>query len=1453
MPGATLTHPRYIPLGVLGRGAQGLVLSVQDRESPERKLVAKLWTRRLEDVAEARAEFALLARIRAPGLVHAHDFALDLRTGAPFFVEDRIDGPDARAFVAAAEIGAANGRLGQILASVLATLGCLHDAGFVHGDLKPAHVRVEDPEGAPRVILLDLGSSLAQGSAHTRGFTPRYAAPELLAGASSSIATDLYGLGALAFASATGLAPEAGASASNLRERAPWVEPKIADLVAQLLSHHPGDRPGTSVEALASLGRAAARIALRSAPHAPPPLGRERELEALGTARGVHYVTGPSGAGKSHLVRELTIRALLEGRDARLLTFPGSGDTLVPRLVAWLRGDGPPPFVARGDDGGAPLLVVLDGLERAPAELGASVDAWRCATPDARSAAIVASTRTAPRGAPCTHLGPLPPEAFEALATSLGLGIAERREASRSAGGNPGWLVAAAGRVPLELATAQARLADVSEAARDALALVALVGGSAPAACLEEHRRGALELIVSGLLRRVSEGVVATLALTAVDLAAPLARALATPVRIGSASALVLAAPSLPATALLSVASLVHEAPVRARLLVEASARARRSGDRAAEMDALLLLAESEETRTPTVLLRLERLTRDAGVAAAYPKVVLWLEQAAAHDEALVPVARRRGAEKAAREGRHDEARSLADQACEAARRLGDAAEEARTLATVGAVALYRADVARAEEALRRARSGFAEVTEDDAEEHARLEHNLGVVAMYGGRHSEARQHLERSLRRKRILGDRAGVRACLLNLGLASSRTGHLEDAARFLDEALALALSLEQTAGRAWCLAARAEVALASADDGLAERLVGEAEALGEGVPAPVRADLALLRSEVHVARGEGSAASRALESLQAEVREHDALVDGRALVLQASVELLGGAPRSASRLAVRAARRARSASLPELEARALDLLRRARQGALSARAGDPRYAPRMDRDVASWLDLVARGAPRNEALSTLLGRALAQARGERAFAVTLADQALADVLGIDADGLPLAEPSLRVDALFAAKATTSEAPVHEACWRGPLGTGSRVAAASPPASGRATRLVLVLEHRFREGHFSREHDASLLSWATLGAVALRLEEDPGKSPKDTPPSSSRIQAEIPAPSPVLPPLHAASDETTVLPISPRRGLFPAIVGKSAALDKALSRLEAAARSSLPALIVGETGVGKELFARGLHDTGPRARGPFVALNCAAVPEALFEAELFGHGRGAFTGAEKARSGLLAAAEHGTLFLDEIGELPLGRQASLLRALETQRYRPVGTDEERRFDVRIVAATNRDLEVEVTRGAFRRDLFYRINVLLLRVPPLRERPEDIPLLVRSFLARAGLELPFDAEALSALRSYGWPGNVRELEHEVQRLASLGLTRVTRAHLGRKLRSRAPAEPLDRASEERREVERALAEHGSNITHAARALGLTRQGLKKRMIRLGLREPTQAPPEPALRPEETP
>jgi DNA-binding NtrC family response regulator len=290
--------------------------------------------------------------------------------------------------------------------------------------------------------------------------------------------------------------------------------------------------------------------------------------------------------------------------------------------------------------------------------------------------------------------------------------------------------------------------------------------------------------------------------------------------------------------------------------------------------------------------------------------------------------------------------------------------------------------------------------------------------------------------------------------------------------------------------------------------------------------------------------------------------------------------------------------------------------------------------------------------------------------------------------------------------------------------------------------------------------------------------------------------------------------------------------MLGRSPAVARLREEIARVAPTPATVLITGETGTGKELVARALHAQSPRARGPFVAVNCAAFVETLLEAELFGHEKGAFTGADRARPGRFEQAHGGTIFLDEVGELALALQAKMLRVLETREFHRVGATKATRVDVRIVAATNRDLRG----GGFREDLYYRLSVVTLDCPPLRERQGDVRLLAESF-AGAGR---FTEEAMAKLEAYAWPGNIRELRNVCERCAVLSRgERIDVDALPLEIRiggSPRPAGEVKTLKEMEKEmVARALDATGGNRTRAAKLLGITYPTLKKKIDEFGL------------------
>jgi two-component system response regulator PilR (NtrC family) len=313
-----------------------------------------------------------------------------------------------------------------------------------------------------------------------------------------------------------------------------------------------------------------------------------------------------------------------------------------------------------------------------------------------------------------------------------------------------------------------------------------------------------------------------------------------------------------------------------------------------------------------------------------------------------------------------------------------------------------------------------------------------------------------------------------------------------------------------------------------------------------------------------------------------------------------------------------------------------------------------------------------------------------------------------------------------------------------------------------------------------------------------------------------------------------------------TPLRGQSPGI----AALRGLVERL---ARSQAPVHIAGESGSGKELVARLIHARGPRAGGPFVPVNCGAIPNELMESEFFGHLKGSFTGAARDKAGLFQAAEAGTLFLDEVADLPLHMQVKLLRALQERAVRPVGAEKETPVNVRIISATHKDLTALAAGGQFRQDLFYRLNVIEVRVPPLRERREDIPLLARGVLERLAREnalrdVPeLEDAALARLQAYDFPGNVRELENILERAVTLSDgKRITAAELQLRGRADVPREgppaapaaaPLEQRVEEveKRAIREALAKTLGNKTKAAALLGMTFRQLRYKVKKLGI------------------
>jgi len=317
--------------------------------------------------------------------------------------------------------------------------------------------------------------------------------------------------------------------------------------------------------------------------------------------------------------------------------------------------------------------------------------------------------------------------------------------------------------------------------------------------------------------------------------------------------------------------------------------------------------------------------------------------------------------------------------------------------------------------------------------------------------------------------------------------------------------------------------------------------------------------------------------------------------------------------------------------------------------------------------------------------------------------------------------------------------------------------------------------------------------------------------------------------------------------------------LIGKSRAFSAVRTLIDKVKDNDAPVFIYGESGTGKELVARAIHDRGTRGDGPFIAINCGAIPDQLLESELFGHARGAFTGALREKAGLLEEAKGGTFFLDEIGDLSHPLQAKLLRLLQEKEIRRIGETRTRLIDVRFISATNKDLEKEIERGTFRMDLYYRLRILTIEVPPLRERRGDILLLINRFIEKYGREMGRDRtyvspRALELLVNYSWPGNIRELQNEAQRCLILaGNDQLIREeHLSPKINPHPqPPAPVTynyfaaKAEFEKRFLHQALIRFGHNKARTAEEIGLTRQGLFKLLKKHNLTSNPRALPNP--------
>jgi transcriptional regulator with GAF, ATPase, and Fis domain len=795
-------------------------------------------------------------------------------------------------------------------------------------------------------------------------------------------------------------------------------------------------------------------------------------------------------------------------------------------------------------------------------------------------------------------------------------------------------------------------------------------------------------------------------------------------------------------------------------------------------------------------------------------------------------------------------ASNLGARAFELADRAGEYHAAASFLANLGAERLDAGDPGGAIRALRDGARRLARLGRDA--DLGRVLYNLAYAAHLIGDDdlgdSAARQALESATR----AADPSAQAYATTLLGEVARRRGDRRAVAQRLQQGAAP--ERLGPADRVVVAARRGSLWLGLGEAKRAAEQLGLARAAADEAPGDVaqiecellESQLALERGELPVAR---SAADRALAAAQ-----RSGAFDARlrcALLAARTAQLMGDDALAAVRLSdVRSLLDAAAQGLEPADRarlRAVDAYRVALEatptrGPEPRGAGDERW--RTLATLSKRLNAERREARLHEAI---LDAAVQLSGAERGYLVLRDGQGRARVRagrGLLRDALDAAEVALSrsiVDrVLGSGRALSTVDAAHDDRLSGAASVAAlalRSVAAVPLSLRGEVVGALYLEDRLRPFAFGATELELLTDLAEIASIALdsvRALKTERRAARRLGVLRLRLARQVE--------LQALELDTLRRDVGTRTEQY-GIVAHSPAMQEVLALMTRVARAEIPVLLSGESGTGKELVARAIHAASPRATAAFISENCSAIPETLLESALFGHERGAFTGAEKRRVGLFEAADGGTLFLDEIGEMSPAMQSRLLRVLQDGEIRPVGSERVLRVDARVVAATHRDLEAMVKDGSFREDLYYRLAVVKIRLPALRERPEDVAPLVAHFLERhgQGRKLSVERRALAALAAHAWPGNVRQLENELRRALVLADDVIREEHLSQAVVGDEPGLPdeLDLKSQlerlERRLIRQALQGCAGNQTRAAKRLGVSRFGLQKMMKRLQL------------------
>ena len=1390
---------RYEPMYCLGSGGGGEVWAVRDRANG-RALALKV----LPSDASAPAIEALLREavalsgLEGLGMPRVLAFGT-LPDGRRYMVRELVEGHSLDAALARD-----TGPWLEPIASVCDALTVVHRAGLLHGDLKPANIIVGE-DGRGTLVDLGLAAPLRDGGTRAQGLTPKYAAPELLEGAPLTVRAEVYALGATL----------SEALARRGDELPNEVRGALARVAARATEASASAR-WPSVDELASALRSAAALPPSAVAGEPawPVLGLESTWQALlDRARGLRTgaalaIVGPRGSGRTTLARRLAWTMGVEGHAVAMIEASDRAmaidDAIGMELAAYRQlgtapGGQKPPLVVIVDD-----AVDLDGVAlaalRSASEMGALVVVGTEET--------VASVARGPRTA--FVVPALDNQAMTELVQRSMPSVPDALRAHLIArvGGRPGELRAAvrrlAGRALVSEEDVDAALGTSDDPSTDPSAARARALDAADRALsMGRFDDASRELGVAGPARSESERVRIALAHARIALGKGDAQR-----AFGELDTIETAAGAGPARrAWLGLRARVC---LRAGQYADATKLSREvvaAGDEDAQAsDALSVLGvalaftgdDDEAVKVLENALRVARTTnepRDEAIALG--------SAAIAHQRA----------------GRTPQARAAYEASLAAA-------EKARDAATVAAMRLNLAGLAQAEGDLAKAlvhleaavdmgkRAGSA-----SAVTQALL--NLANLDLYLGRWERARASIDQLAARRTELSPSAHAQLVGLEAEHAA-RTGDTARAAKLYEET-----AREWDAqGRIHDAAeSRLEGILSRAREGGVEATEVAADlnrvrgALGDAGFREHAALAELVRGTIsHLARDE-DAARRALDTA-IEMAVARGLREWAWQALEARGRLAAAQGNRAT------ARRDTESALAMLEETASKLprdlrevfwddpRRRALRQAHVATAAAPGLlpfpgtptsgpiqrgpsvpdttslfaGPRLAEDRLSRILEITRELATVDDMPRLLQRvtdhAVALLGAERGMVVLIGDRGELEAQAVrvrsGAD-----EPHARFSRSVADRVVESGEPIVTVSAR----NDERLAEAlsihqlmiqsiacvpirgAPPLG--STIGALYVETRLRAGIRFEQELPTLRAFADQAAIAIEnarlLAENRLRADE-----LARTNAELATAHD-----HVARllGKRTVQLAKARRNLkqaraelrshfgYAGLVGTSAAMRRLYSLIDRVKDIDVPVLITGESGTGKEMVARAVHEAGPRAKRAFVGVNCGAIPANLLESELFGSVKGAFTGADRDRRGLFQEADGGTILLDEIGDIPRGMQSGLLRVLQERMVRPIGGAQETSVDVRVIAATNRDLERMVTEGTFRDDLFYRLHIVELRVPPLRQRVDDIPQLVDHFLslfaARYGRERKaLSREALRKLCAYPWPGNVRQLEH---------------------------------------------------------------------------------------------